>query len=287
MSNVKLMKGHTFKSCAASVKYPVIVEYKYDEVRCDVVRSPVTGTVEFLSFAGNKLNNLDSFLRLFEISMAAQGIDRLDMGVIVNRHSPDCFNDTYRWVRSSKGIPKGLEKAQIEFVLFDVPACPHVFDYRVRVLDDMAICMQLEGISVIRPYRTIVHDEDSVYERYGEAISTGHEGLMVKSLDHTYALGKRTSGWLKVKPEDDASGKITEVHQARSIYGEPLNRAGSVTIVMKDGSTADAGNIKHGLGEQMWDNPDAFIGEEAEFTYMMRDRQGGYRHPRFKRIREA
>jgi ATP-dependent DNA ligase len=115
----------------------------------------------------------------------------------------------------------------------------------------------------------------------------GFEGLMVKSLQHLYEAGKRTAGWLKVKPSDDADGIITELHEAVSEAGEPLGRTGSITIKVEDGSTATPHGIAHELGREMHEHPERFIGQWAEFKFMERDRQGGYRHPVFNRLREA
>ena len=43
-------------------------------------------------------------------------------------------------------------------------------------------------------------DSGSVQELYDEALERGHEGLMAKDLDSTYAAGSRGFQWLKIKP---------------------------------------------------------------------------------------
>jgi len=102
-----------------------------------------------------------------------------------------------------------------------------------------------------------------------------------------YERGKRTYGWLKLKPEDDADGIITGINQAFSETGEALGRAGSVDVLCADKSKASPSGIPHPLGRDMWENPQKYLGQWCEFRFMERDRQGGYRHPNFHRIREA
>lgn len=108
---------------------------------------------------------------------------------------------------------------------------------------------------------------------------------MVKTTDHLYER-RRTYGWMKLKPQETFDGRITGVNRAHSIAGEPLNRIGSVTVVLEDGSTADPAGFPHGLGADIWANPEAYIGKWIEFQAMEVDRAGGYRHPFFKRFRE-
>jgi DNA ligase-1 len=56
---------------------------------------------------------------------------------------------------------------------------------------------------VAGPYRItgIVTDSPADAERVlAEALAAGHEGVLVKALDSTYAAGRRGSSWQKVKP---------------------------------------------------------------------------------------
>ena len=293
MSLAKLMKGKSFKDYKHKVKYPLVAEIKLDEIRLDVrttrgeetkcEASELGQRVFFRSYADKPLHNLRAWDERFNGAMHAMGIERLDMGVLINRS----FNDTYRYVRSSKGLPDDLKLVQVEFLLFDHPEQRMEFRERMHYLDRLADHMRTYELPVIRPPRVEVNSEEYVYRTYAAARDEGYEGLMLKTLDHKYELGKRINGWLKVKPEEDADGIITEVLQAHSLEGTPLDRAGSVRIVCEDGSSADCGGIDHELGRTMLAHPEQFIGQWAEFVYMERDRQGGYRHPRFNRIREA
>ena len=109
-----LMKGHTFKDRKHKLTYPVGVDLKYDEVRVHVI---VGDGVQFLSYAGKPLHNMQGFAPLFAEVSKLTGWKVFDCGLEINEN----FNDTYRWVRSSKGLPADLSKATWRFWLFDLP----------------------------------------------------------------------------------------------------------------------------------------------------------------------
>jgi len=50
------------------------------------------------------------------------------------------------------------------------------------------------------PRRIVTADTGVARTFYDDALASGHEGVMVKSLDAPYQAGRRGSGWLKVKP---------------------------------------------------------------------------------------
>ena len=98
------------------------------------------------------------------------------------------------------------------------------------------LALSIDFDNLFQPAGSWAHEHDSVDALFQDARGRGFEGLMVKSLDHTYERGKRTDGWLKVKPEDDADGIIIALHEAISEDGTPLGRTGSITIKVEDGS---------------------------------------------------
>jgi ATP-dependent DNA ligase len=294
----ELMKGHTWRDHSHKMTYPCAVEVKYDEIRCHVrIQNwgPDPRPVEFLSYAGKPLANMEVFAPYFLTLARVTGYHEFDCGIEVNGN----FNDSYRWVRSTKALPEDLVNARVKFMLYDLPELDGATYWKRSALCDGVVkawadwCSAKYAMHV--PYAVRCVDKAEVEATYKEFIESGFEGAMVKTLDHLYQR-KRTYTWLKLKPEEDADGVITHIHMAYAgkdqpelgiAVGDALGRAGSVTIRMEDGSTADAHGIRHDLAADMIANPQAYIGQWAEFVYMERDRQGGYRHPRFKRLREA
>lgn len=287
-----LMKGHTFKDHKHKLTYPVGVDLKYDEVRCHVIVNDLH--VQFWSYAGKPLHNMEEFAGVFREAKRITGWSEFDCGFEVN----SSFNDTYRWVRSSRGLPADLKKATWKFWLFDLPES--VYEYRFRRSAMAMVCnaasdWYLPGCLVM-PEHHVCHTEQQVDDLFLSVIERGIEGLMVKTYDHKYQPGKRIDGWLKYKPEETEDGVITALHEAVCgtdqpalglSAGDPLGRIGSVTVQMPDGSTATPHGIAHDLGTEMFLNPQAYLDEWCEFKFMQRDRQDGYRHPVFKRLREA
>lgn len=284
----ELMKGETWADAQKPVRgqprftYPVFGEIKLDEIRLHVKRSEGGAPAQMLSYAGKPLNNLEPWASKFQAYLEQFGLHDLDCGVLVNGN----FDDTFRYTRSKK-VPADLEAADVQFLLFDCPESVLVYVERAELVDFRAATMRQHfSLPMIRPYREECHCEDDVLRLYEKARQAGHEGLMVKTPGHLYQR-RRTFDWMKLKPKETHDGRITEVLRATSIHGEPLDRAGSVRVVLEDGSTADPSGIRHDLGREMLANPERFIGQWVEFTCMERDRAGGYRHPIFRRLREA
>jgi hypothetical protein len=289
----ELMKGNVWHKRKHKVTYPVFAEVKHDEIRCHIRVTNIDpqcmqyANVEFLSYAGNALANMEQFRDLALTMVAHSGRSEFDCGFEVNGN----FNDSYRWVRSTKGLPDNLQGARTTFYLFDLPQNSNPYSIRRAAIVALAKAC---GIQYVHGVPCINEDEvDRAFLRYREM---GFEGAMVKSGDHLYMRGKRIDGWLKMKPEDDASGVIVKINQAYASKddpdngikaGDPLGRAGSVDVVLADDSKASPHGIAHDLGREMWQHPERFIGETCDFKFMERDRQGGYRHPTWGRFREA
>lgn len=278
-----LMKGHTWKAHKHKMTYPAIVEHKVDEVRCHVQVGHSGCLALFDSYAGKPLANMQPFVQGFIELAGATGHHSFDCGFEVNGN----FNDSYRWVRSTKGLPEDLQYAVPRFYLFDLPDLSTPFLQRMAQREFVLSAAKACGIPMRLPRSLTVASAESAEASFALARHDGVEGVMVKSLTHVYEAGKRSYGWLKMKPEDDADGVITRIHEAISEDGTPLGRAGSVTIKVEDGSEASPHGIPHELGRDMWENKYKYIGQWAEFKYMERDRQGGYRHPVWGRLREA
>lgn len=289
-----LMKGNQWhERCDAKkrngdpvVTYPVYVEDKHDEIRCHVIvdyNDPHGPRVTFLSYSGKPLANMLRFHGLFITLARGTGHYEFDMGFECNGN----FNDSYRWVRSTNGVPNDLVDATFKFFIFGLPSAEGTLlqqhHYRVEVAQ---YAEDWCSIPVLVPHFIQCADSEQVDAAFSYARHRGLEGVMVKQPDALYER-KRTDGWLKMKPEDDADGIIEELIEAVSEQGEKLGRTGSVRIRLADGSTACPHGIGHDLGRDMHNNPAKYIGQWCEFRFMMRDRQGGYRHPTFYRLREA
>lgn len=288
-----LMKGNVYHKRQHKMTFPCAVETKHDEIRCHVRVFPALGTfietpgwVEFLSYAGKPLANMQQFAAQFQELADGIGYYEFDCGFEVKGN----FNDSYRWVRSTKGVPINLVFAPTRFYLYDLPtsnAC-----YVDRRMDVLAIVDRVDWLYAALDSTAETHED--VVRIYQHYLELGYEGAMVKNLTHKYQR-TRTDDWLKLKPSEDADGKIVGLVEAVCGKDQPdlglrvgdrLGRVGSIEVACEDGSTATPFGIDHDLGRDMLRNPQDYLGKWCEFKYMERDRQGGYRHPTFHRIRE-
>lgn len=283
------------------VKYPVMVETKHDEVRVHVLveKSKISThpsvadeyVVKYLSYAGKPLANLERFSDDFIRLANTTGQYEFDMGFEVNGN----YNDSFRWVRSTRGLPEELEDAPVRWLIYGLPGLGGTL--ASQWAHRLAVAYKTIGrsIRVNVPMYVWAHSADDVERIFSSYRNRGYEGAMVKQPEHLYERS-RTDGWLKMKPEDDEDGIIVALHEAIAGVDQPelgiragdrLGRTGSITIRMPDGSEATPHGISHELGRDMHNNPEKYIGHWAEFKFMERDRQGGYRHPVFHRLREA
>jgi len=292
-----LMKGHVWvdrkdardRQGNPVVNYPVLVEDKHDEIRCHAIAGE--GKVGFLSYAGKPLANMQRFERMFSMMADTSGHTEFDVGFEVNGN----FNDSYRWVRSTRGVPTDLAEATFKFFLFGFPAYGHTLSHHRELAVHLVGMGYRDWEYPVRvPHATVAYSEQQVNEAFLDARARGLEGVMVKQLAKPYER-KRTDGWLKMKPEADADGIIVGFEEgvcgvdqpAKGLrVGDPLERITSVLVWCEDGSQAAPHGISHELGRDMFLHPEKYIGQWCEFKYMERDRQGGYRHPTFHRLRE-
>lgn len=301
----QLMKGQTFADALKLVRgkprfeYPILVEVKADEIRCQVKftngcritnRLPV---VEYLSYSEKPLYNMEHFTPQFIQYFLDSAYTELDIGIEVNGN----FNDSYRWTQSSSGIPQekfdkktqktspALDVSMVKIILFDLPESGEAYQQRRLTVIAHSGRMQRHGLNATYALAGVANCEAEVWRIYNEYREAGHEGAMGKTMDHTYQR-RRTFDWMKIKPSEDHDGQITGFNEAVSLEGEPLGRVGSINVTCADGSTAAPSGIPHDLGRELWENQGKYLDQWIEFYCMERDRQGGYRHPIYHRFRE-
>lgn len=290
----ELMKGQKYSDRFLKGKlryqYPVICEEKRDEIRAQF-RMVGGRYCEVVSFAGKPLYNLEEqCLQMAEV-MRRENLLELDCGIEVNEN----FDDTYRWVRTKKGIPNGLEGAEVVVLLFDMPGYAQ-FTQEARNFHRGCIVQRAKLPNFRTPGWWMAYDEADENALYEAVRRRNIEGLMIKARDGLYER-TRSWSWFKRKPEETYDGLITGLLEAICgkdqpelglRVGDKLGRIGSVQVQLDDGSQASPHGIPHDLGRAMFLNPEAYIGQQwCEFSCMEVDRQGGYRHPIFKRLREA
>jgi bifunctional non-homologous end joining protein LigD len=83
----------------------------------------------------------------------------------------------------------------------------------------------LEQCLLPSPHVQLVHAEENGEELYHAALASGFEGVIAKRLDSRYEAGKRSQGWLKIKPVKSAEfvvGGFTKGKGSRGALGSLL-----------------------------------------------------------------
>lgn len=297
----ELMKGQKYSDRFLKGKlryeYPVIVEEKRDEIRAhfkvtrDIDTNAPVGC-HVVSYAGKPLYNLEAQCASVFAVMQRFALTELDCGVEVN----GSYDDTYRYLRSKHGVPPGLRDAEVVVLLFDVPEWGDV-EYGLRIPQMLEMVKWLRAPWFHRPRHWVAEGQADEDVLYAQVRREGIEGLMIKMPRGKYER-KRSWNWFKRKPDETHDGVIVELHEAICgkdqpelglKVGDKLGRIGSVTLQLEDDTFATPHGIPHKRGRHMLENPEEYVGRRqwVEFSCMERDRQGGYRHPVFKRLREA
>jgi DNA ligase-1 len=115
---------------------------------------------------------------------------------------PRPFQDLSRRIKRKYEIAQMVKKIPVEVNLFDIiylngePVIEKPFRERRSLLEGIVSSMESFRLSE----QLITGDEDSAEDFYENALSSGHEGVMVKNLDAPYKPGSRVGYMYKIKP---------------------------------------------------------------------------------------
>ncbi|THA40080.1 ATP-dependent DNA ligase [Streptomyces sp. A1547] len=201
---VQPMLANTAKSVAEALAAlgPCAVEEKLDGIRVQVHRDGDDVRVYTRS--------LDEITgRLPEVAQLARALpgERFILDGEVIGQTPDGRPVPFQEVASRVG-----SRVDVETARRTLPVVPYFFDVLAagdEVLLDLPVRERYAVLAALAPQesrvrRFVVEDPQeqaaAAEEFWAETLRRGHEGVMVKGLDSTYAAGRRGRHWLKVKP---------------------------------------------------------------------------------------
>ena len=212
----------------------------------------------------------------------------------------DFKDSTARFNATTKILGKDGEKKNIDFICFDYIEDINAFfnyeEYKVpryeRLIDLYKTLnnLDLEYIQLVPIYmnNVLVKEEtvDIIMNMYEKAIAQGEEGLVIDIADASYVRAKGTS-MFKLKPEISGDFKVIDVVEGK---GKDAGRLGAFIIEYKDNTVNVGSGLTDEVREEVWSNPDFYIGKLIEITYFgeTQDEKTGLlsiRLPRFKRFR--
>ena len=125
-----------------------------------------------------------------------------------------------------------------------------------------------------------------IYKIYEEVTAEGEEGLVIDIAHASYVRAKGTSMY-KRKPEISGDFKVVDLIEGK---GKDAGRLGAFVIEYKDNTVHVGSGLTDSIREEVWANPDKYIGKLIEVVYLCetKDEKTGLtsiRLPRFKRFR--
>ena len=212
----------------------------------------------------------------------------------------DFKDSTARFNATTKILGKDGEKKNIDFICFDyIEDINAFFNYeeykvpryqRLNDLYDILNDLELNHIKIVPTYyncwKATESLIDNIYKIYEDVIDQGEEGLVIDLADASYVRAKGTS-MFKMKPEVTGDFRIIDVVEGK---GKDAGRLGAFIIEYKNNTVNVGSGLTDEIREEVWANPDFYIGKLIEVTYFgeTQDEKTGLlsiRLPRFKRFR--
>ncbi|MET9464531.1 ATP-dependent DNA ligase [Streptomyces sp. NPDC006544] len=202
---VQPMLANSAKSVAEALAAlgPCALEEKLDGIRVQVHREG-----EEVRVYTRSLDEItDRLPEVAELARSLPGERFILDGEVIGRSAADGRPVPFQEVASRVGSRTDVEAARRV-----LPVVPFFFDVLAAgddVLLDLPVRDRYEALAALVPEESRVHRlvvEDPVaqgaeaQEFWTETLRRGHEGVMAKALDSTYAAGRRGKHWLKVKP---------------------------------------------------------------------------------------
>lgn len=213
---VEPMLADHFKDHKHKVKYPVMVDRKYNGMRQVTTRGgPTTRKGEIIHTAPHIFEALKPKFEQFPNLV-------LD-GELYNHDLRFELNTLISIVRKSKHFTAAdLAKSKeiVKYYVYD----GYGFDFKDEdggIVAEETPCFarrqSLKTLLADVPYVVVVpfdvcHNEGQVISAYYEYVADGYEGAIVRNWDAPYQH-KRTKDLLKVKPEDDDEGKVIAINE--------------------------------------------------------------------------
>ena len=135
----------------------------------------------------------------------------------------------------------------------------------------------------IVPWRQ-AYSMEEIEQHYQACVEAGYEGVVVKPMEYEY-VDKRSFDWMKLKAINTVDARIVDIFEGTGKYS---SSAGGVIIQMPDSEVLV--RVGSGFSDQQRDeiyaDPDKFIGRMIEVKYHEITPGGSLRHPRFYRWRD-
>ena len=251
----------------SKLNYPVLVSYKLDGIRClcrDKLVSSRTGIVIPNDYIRSKLDELTDLA--------------LDGELIVG--SP---TDKEVYANTQSAVMTKLGEPNFTYYVFDLISD---LPYQTR-LTKLTKLKLPSYVKVVEQF--LINDESALLALESKALALGYEGLMLRSLDGKYKLGRSTVKegiLLKLKRFTDYEALVVDYGPLVRLDGAVSNTLGYLVCSYKDLTF----KIGTGFTEQQrltyWVDKTNLIGKWVKFKYLVTGTKDRPRHPVFLGFRD-
>jgi DNA ligase-1 len=212
---------------------PVYAEYKYDGVRAQAHR--FRGALRVYS---RRLEDItSSFPEVVEALERAKGEFVLDGEIVPFADGrPLPFQLLQRRLRRMERFEEAAKKAPVIYFAFDLLFRDGKETLDLPLSERRELLRRLvEGTPVLLAESTNVASEEEIQTAFRRSRTLGYEGLVVKDPDSVYAMGKRGSGWVKLKEELDTLDVV--IVAAEFGHGKRAGVISDYTFAVRDGDS--------------------------------------------------
>lgn len=187
-----------------SVGKPAAFEYKLDGFRMQIHKNKGKITL-FTRRLENVTSQFPDVVKVIEKSIKSDNfiIDSEVVGIDKKTKKPKPFQEISQRIRRKYDIKEMIKELPVKIYVFDVMSYNNKsyldVEYIKRRKLLTKIIIELKNEIAITPQ--IVTDSSEVANKfYQKALSEGHEGVMIKTLDAVYKPGSRVGTMVKLKP---------------------------------------------------------------------------------------
>lgn len=253
----------------------VFAQRKFDGIRCIITsEGAFTRTGKEIMNVEHIKRDLDNFFDQFP--------DKVLDGEIYNHDLKHDFEQIISLSRKSVRITqedRDEAAKKLYFYFYDVIDDTLNYDDRHQFIEDTFYYNNFSSVRFADA--VLVKSMEDITKFHEKSLELGYEGSIVR-LNRPYEQ-KRSKNLLKVKDFHDTEATIIGYVEGK---GKRLGMIGK--FLARDAEGIEFGMpvmAKVAVLQEIWDNREDYIGQEATFTYFQRTKANSYRHPLFKALR--
>jgi DNA ligase-1 len=223
----------TADEIAGYYRKTVYAEYKYDGVRAQVHKS--RGTVRVYSRRLEEITS--SFPEVADAVAPSKGEFILDGEIVPFKDGhPLPFQLLQRRLRRMEDFEEAAGKAPVTYFSFDLLLLDGKETVGLPLSRRRALLARLVKGTGVRIAESVdVESGEDIQAAFRRSRDLGYEGLVVKDPDGQYAMGKRGTGWAKLKEELDTLDVV--IVAAEYGHGKRAGVISDYTFAVKDGDS--------------------------------------------------